>query len=342
MNSQRELTEQIEKAWPAERRRPFKSVVAVSGGADSVSLFHLLAQNEIDSGELIVAHFNHQWRGAESDGDQEFVRQLAKSYGVPFELGQAGESGPISKTDSKSKLNSNSSGESREGVARRERYNFLVQVAGKHQARHIVTAHTRDDQIETLLFRFLRGTGIRGLSGIPAFSSLDHISLVRPMLDVSRIQIEKYLAENSLEYRTDSSNQDESFSRNKIRNELIPLLESEYRFNPESLIGLSHQASQTSQWIDSQLENSIESAVQLGDGQAVIDLQLASTQSLPLLRELYVKIWKTFDWPRRDMSFEKWNLLAQSTIDRTSEIQTMPGNIRFENDGKQVRLRRTN
>lgn len=190
-------------------------IVALSGGADSTALLDLLSRLPGFNLRLVVAHLNHCLRGSESDADEEFCRKLAESYGIPFEIRRVDVKG-LAKSE----------GLNLEDAGRRARINFLDQVREKHGAAAIVTAHHSDDQAETILMRLLRGSGMTGLCGIPYRNQLGYI---RPLLNVTRDEIEQYLEERGLDWREDASNRDTSFLRNRIRHELLPLLE---QYNP--------------------------------------------------------------------------------------------------------------
>ena len=190
-------------------------VVAVSGGADSVALLDILTQLDAERLNLVVAHLNHGLRGAESDGDQEFVAALAASYGLPF----VAEMVDVAALAQNERL-------SLEDAGRKTRYAFLNRTAKERGATSIAVAHHRDDQAETVLIRLLRGAGGAGLSGMSSSGEM----LKRPLLQVSRAELERYLKGRGLTYRTDSSNADTAILRNSIRHELIPFLK---RYNPK-------------------------------------------------------------------------------------------------------------
>jgi tRNA(Ile)-lysidine synthase len=202
-----------------QRQRLFEPgetvVVAVSGGADSVALLDILSRLE-EGLHLVVAHVNHGLRGEASDGDEEFVSGLAGRYGFPFESQRSDVTGL-----------SQSLRISLEDAGRRERYSFFSRIAKSYGAASIALAHHRDDQAETVLIRLLRGAGGAGLS---AMGSLSQGMLKRPLLPVSRPEIEQYLKRAGLTYRTDESNADTTILRNSIRHELIPFLT---RYNPK-------------------------------------------------------------------------------------------------------------
>lgn len=201
-------------------------IVAVSGGADSVALLHLL----LDAGyrNLIVTHFNHHLRGRSSDKDAAFVASLASSLNLPCDIGN----GDVRRQASASKT-------SIETAARECRYSFLAETARKHRCRSVVLAHHADDQVETCLFNFLRGSGMAGLSGMKARSKrvIDGITLelLRPLLGVTKEDLLGFLSERNIPFREDASNAVADASRNKLRLKVLPLI--------DELLGPSFRAS---------------------------------------------------------------------------------------------------
>ena len=181
--------------------------VAVSGGADSVCLIHVLRElaPRWDL-RLHVLHVNHRLRGAESDGDAEFVRGLAAGFGFPYSLDERGL---------------DATGGNLEEAAREARLAFFARVIERGQVQRVATGHTRSDQAETVLFRFLRGAGTAGLAGIRPVTST---GLVRPLLDVGREEVLAYLRDRGIPWREDSTNQEARFDRNRIRHDLLPQL----------------------------------------------------------------------------------------------------------------------
>jgi tRNA(Ile)-lysidine synthase len=194
--------------------------VAVSGGADSVALLCLLLELRAELGIVLsVAHINHKLRGKESDEDEHFVAQLAGQHGLAFHVHQA----PVDS--------SASSGI--EAAARELRYGFFRQLAREGQVEKIATAHTLDDQAETVLLRIFRGTGIRGLSGIHpriVFEEQGHAfgEVVRPLLNFRRATLLEFLRECGQSWREDASNRDVAFLRNRVRHRLLPLIAEEF------------------------------------------------------------------------------------------------------------------
>ncbi len=188
-------------------------VVGVSGGADSVALLRALHQLDIP---VTVAHLNHQLRGAESDADERFVRDLAEKLGLPM---------VVESTDVRSL--SETSGLSLEMAARQARHHFFA----KFENSVIALAHHADDQAETFILKLARGAGTDGLGGMPFSQKIGQIRLIRPMLDLPRAAILQWLEENNFKWREDASNRDEAFLRNRVRHTVLPLLETELNPN---------------------------------------------------------------------------------------------------------------
>jgi tRNA(Ile)-lysidine synthase len=208
-------------------------LVAVSGGADSTALLDALARWK-KSENLFVAHLNHLLRGAESDADEAFVREMAARLVLPSVIAREN----IAACAAREKQNL-------EATARRVRYDFLRRAAEASQATVIVTGHTRDDQVETILLRLLRGTSAAGWRGIEAEIALrNSLRLLRPLLDITRAEVLAHCAAYQLTFRHDSSNESAAFTRNRIRHELLPLLET---FNPAIHATLVRVAAQISE-----------------------------------------------------------------------------------------------
>jgi tRNA(Ile)-lysidine synthase len=211
------------RAYIRERElvRPGDRVgVAVSGGADSVGLLRGLLELRDELGVVLsVVHFNHKIRGAEADADEEFVRQLAARFGLDFH----GDSGDATMHAREHKL-------SLETAARELRYGFFRRLLTNGVLDKVATAHTMDDQAETVLMRLVRGAGTKGLAGIYPVQKVGEASIVRPMLAVRRREVEGHLRALAQDWREDPTNRDLRHLRNRVRHQLLPLLERE--FNP--------------------------------------------------------------------------------------------------------------
>jgi tRNA(Ile)-lysidine synthase len=236
-------------------------VVAVSGGADSVALLHVLNSLKGVYGlTLHVGHLEHGMRGQESLADMQFVEELCRKISIPFSTRSEDVPGLA-----------RAQGLSLEAAARKVRYEFLEGLANDLKATKIATGHNANDQAETLLINLLRGTGMAGLGGIrPAMKD----KIIRPLIEAPRGEIEAYIADKGLEFRFDSSNLDERIERNKVRKTLIPLIEKE--FNPGIVVSLARSASVFSimnQYFTSQVEDVLKTCSRTEDGRTTIDLE---------------------------------------------------------------------
>ena len=211
-----------------------RCLLGLSGGADSVALLHLLLPLQEQAGfRLEAAHVNHGLRGAESDGDEEFVRQLCREKGVPAHF-----------------LRVDLGGRRDENSAREARYQALFGLMEREEIPTLVLAHQRDDQAETFLMRLLRGAGPEGLGGMRARERRGEFLLLRPMLDLSGRELRETLREAGIAWREDGSNRDPAYLRNRIRGELMPCLEAlasgagERIARTAELIGLENDAAE--------------------------------------------------------------------------------------------------
>jgi tRNA(Ile)-lysidine synthase len=219
--------------------------VAVSGGADSVALLRLLLELRGGLGIVLsVIHVNHQLRGAESDADEVFVAALAQQHGLEFFARRVDV-----------RVSAATKALSLEAAGRDLRYTVFHDIAQEQELDYVATAHTRDDQAETVLLKLLRGAWTRGLAGIyPTQPLTGSATVVRPLLSESREALRGYLRELQQQWREDASNQDRSFARNRVRHELLPLVERE--FNPSAadvLSGLAEIARGEQQYWDERL-----------------------------------------------------------------------------------------
>jgi tRNA(Ile)-lysidine synthase len=224
------------RQWSLEMRRrrlflPGERVgVAVSGGPDSILLLHFMKQYSQDAGlSLAVVHFNHHLRGAESDSDEQFVSAQAARLRLEVFRGEA----RVARAARSSHRNV-------EATARELRYRFFFSLIHQGRLNKVATGHTASDQAETVLLRLLRGSGTRGFGGI--YPILDGV-IIRPFLTLTRAEIETEISERGLDFHTDASNLDVRFTRNRVRQRLLPLLEKE--FNPEIVPLLAELASRS-------------------------------------------------------------------------------------------------
>jgi tRNA(Ile)-lysidine synthase len=191
-----------------------KIVIAVSGGPDSMALLHIFRNLQTEYKlELVVAHINHMFRGAEADDDAAFVAAVCKDWHIPCFITRINVPAIMAER-----------GLSAQAAAREVRYHFFKHVAAITGSNKIAVGHNADDQAETIIMRFLRGTGPEGLTGIPAVRS----GIIRPLMGVFRTEVEQYCRTWGIEAREDASNKKMIYMRNRIRNDLIPHLENKY------------------------------------------------------------------------------------------------------------------
>ena len=192
-------------AWPPRK----KYLVAVSGGRDSMAL--LFGLHSLGYRKLVVCHLNHHLRGMAATADSRLAGMAARKLGMGFELGEA----DVRQHASKEKL-------SLETAARDLRYTFFRSCARDHRCKRIFLGHHADDQIETCLFNFLRGSGAAGLGGMKLVAQAHGLEIVRPMLGIVRNEITAFVTERNIPYRDDRSNAGVSHTRNMLRNQIIP------------------------------------------------------------------------------------------------------------------------
>lgn len=226
-----------------------KILVALSGGADSVALVLALKEAGISVG---VAHLDHGTRDGVSAEDAEWVEAFAQSLGVSCVVKQVDVPALADVSE-----------RSFEEFARAVRYDFLVEMARAGGYDLIATGHHADDQAETIMMRIVRGTSLTGLKGIPGVGDWDGVPIVRPLLDVTRADIEAYVRGRGVEYREDHTNTDPKYVRNRVRHRLMPLLREE--FNPqvdEALHRLSQVAKDEDALLDALCERAYQVCVQ--------------------------------------------------------------------------------
>ncbi len=222
-------------------------IVGVSGGADSMCLLLLLKElcEELRA-ELRVVHVHHGIRGEEADADEQFVRGVCEAWKVPLTVFR--EDVPTLAKEWQIGL---------EEAGRRVRYRCFAEEATRVGAQAVCVAHHKDDVAETVLFRLLRGTGLRGMLGIPTMShpfSDENVRLVRPLLCVSRREIEEYLQTKGVPYRKDSTNESTEYDRNYIRKVLLPACERINAEVTEHIAAFARQAKPVVEWMDAEVE----------------------------------------------------------------------------------------
>ncbi len=209
---QQEFEQHLEANFPFLTHE--KCLIAVSGGVDSVVLTHLCKSVNLD---IALAHCNFQLRGAESEADENFVRELGEQIKYPVFVKRFNTRQEVGSTEKSIQLR-----------AREQRYAWFDKLSRQHKYPYILTGHHLNDEVETFLINLLRGTGLSGLSGIPEKNK----NILRPLLPFSRRQIENYAQKHQLQWREDTTNATDDYRRNRIRHHIIPLLVEE---NPDFL-----------------------------------------------------------------------------------------------------------
>ncbi len=303
-------------------------VVAVSGGADSVALLRALCEAR-GAGPLTVAHVNHQLRGAESDADEGFVRELCAGLSVECRCERIDVRGAAAVE-----------GENLEAAARRLRYDWLARVAGQFGAAWVTTGHTANDQAETVLHRLLRGAGLRGLRAIAVRRPLaGGVSLVRPLLSATRDEVLAYLEALGQPYRQDSSNADPALTRNRIRHRLLPLLAAEYNPQVVAVLGRIAEQAEDVYCREEEQARALLAAAELprAGAMVVLDAERLAAAGRPRLREALRVLWEREGWPVSGMSFDAWERVAAVVIGEETAAD-LPGRVHVRRRGRVVQI----
>lgn len=307
-------------------------LLAVSGGLDSMVLLEILSrilQCHRWKGPVVVAHLNHGLRGDAAAADAGLVEEEATRRSFAAEI----------RTLEPSMLQDQSRG-SLEESARQQRYQFLIETARKHRLAAVVTAHQASDQAETILHNLFRGTGITGLRGMPEHRQLaDGVVLVRPLLAWTRDELQHYASMRSLRYCQDESNQDSKFTRNRIRNEILPLLRQ--TMNPQIDAALNRLGTQTGELVDclDSLADDLlnRSALELSSSSCRLQRSILASAPTGLLRHMFVRLWVQLGWPRQQMTARHWHQMADAAQSHEASF-TLPGAIQLQTDGSLLRL----
>jgi len=333
-----EVAKAISLAWPCQTWGEVHVAIALSGGCDSMALLRAmleLKEQHRGAGRLTAMHVNHHLRGADSDADSAWCQQQCAMLRVPLEV----LSGAVTER-------AQAEGDGIEAAARNERYELLTQAAENAGVRYLLTAHNRNDQVETVLFRLLRGSGLQGLRGIPCTRRLTSVvTLVRPLLSCSRETLQAYLGDLDQNYRSDSSNEDLRFSRNRLRHELLPRLRAEHNKEvDEALLRLSTQADEAQQFIRLHARILLEEAklkppVSAACGELSLELNAFLQQADVVVCEALRLVWRDVGLPEQAMTHTWWRKLAQLAKSANSnEVLNLPGSVRASISAGQLRL----
>lgn len=307
-------------------------VVGLSGGPDSVCLFHILMRlrKEYDL-TIHPVHINHKFRPGAAERDQAYVEELCRKNGLEC------RTFVVDCNVMADELHMTS-----EEAGRKARYDAFYQVAnevGMHEDVKIAVAQNANDQAETILFRLLRGTGTDGLAGIAYERKERGISVIRPILDIYRNEIEEYCRENSLDPVIDHTNNEAIYARNKIRLDLLPYLEENYNENmKEALVRLGRIASQDKDFIWQQVEKEYVRLAEEYEGKVVMDRQQLSDMHLALRHRIMLKAFSKIGLDKdvseerikaADLIIEKKQAPKTVQFPRGYRITVAKGNVYF-------------
>ena len=299
-------------------------LVAVSGGPDSVAMLHALTTASCNLGiSLHIAHLNHGIRGEESNCDQVFVNNLAQHYGIPITSKRVEI--PTIRIES---------GVGEEEAARIERHKFLRDTAANIGANKIAIGHNADDRAESVLLNIIRGSGIDGLASIKPVNDM----IIRPLIDTSRQEIEHYIAEQNLQYCIDKTNLDTTYARNRVRHELIALLEENY--NPEirsALVRLAEIAGDQALFMRQAAESALNKVILEGG----IDSQLLADMPKALQSQLIREKIREVKGDLTDISFDQIRrVIEHLKVGGDFTVNLPTGELFVTRKGNELRVRR--
>jgi tRNA(Ile)-lysidine synthase len=325
--------------------RPGGLVVAVSGGPDSMTLLlallalrasDLLSESDAPANTFVVAHLNHQLRGVASDADARFVDEE-----LPGLLSAKGVKNVQFRCECIDVCaQARATHGNLESVARRIRYEWLLRVARESKLHFVATGHTANDQAETVLHRIVRGTGLRGLRGIPLRRPMGtDVEVIRPLLSVTRSEALAYLEAERQPFRQDSSNTDLRFTRNRIRHQLIPHLAKRYNSDiVTALCRLAEQATEAYRRQQKFAEQTLQEAeYPRAEALLVFDQQRLAAAPRHLIREVFRLAWSREGWPSGGMGFREWDRLAAVALGEIKAVD-LPGRIRARLHGRVVQV----
>ncbi len=303
-------------------------LVAVSGGPDSVCLLHVLNSLKDELGiQLHVAHLDHSLRGAESEADSQYVSDLAAKLNLPI---------TVAKKDVRAQ--SVQSKTSLEEAAREVRYRFLDETGRQAGASRVAVGHTHNDQVETVLMHYLRGTGVQGLRGlrpavpIPYGSKEDGIWVIRPLLNLTHEQTVEYCKSNDLNPRSDSTNEQPGFLRNRIRLELLPLLR---QYNPDiddALTRLADLAGEDADLLDAQAAAAYEQTASADGCLTCLDSGKLRGAPLALQRRVFRIALEQAYGSLKDVEARHVNALVDLLFGATGKCVSLPGGVTVTNE----------
>ena len=321
-----DFEQRVAANWDPGTWSETRVVIAVSGGADSVCLLRVLLKIAHATSLLSVVHVNHGLR-KESCADEAFVSSLCRQFDVKFQVFQV----------SSEQIEHFRPSQGWEAAARRVRYDLLRKQAETAGARYVATGHTADDQAETVLHNIMRGTGLDGLKGIPRSRTISEAAtLIRPLLPFTRSEILAYLDSLGQAYVLDESNDHAIYTRNRIRNQILPLIEQEVNASArEHLCRLADLSAEISSELDRIISLFEAAIVEESTDRVRIDTTQLSNASELVVSHFLIRLWQRKGWPMRDMDFERWRKLSRlvSAGGESCQRVNLPGVISVTLDG---------
>lgn len=330
------LQQRFEQSFSPDKWLGRRMILAVSGGPDSIALLRLIADASPlnERRRILVVHVNHQLRGADSDDDAQFTNEAAQQHGFPCRILEC----PL--------LPGEDMHGSLEDAARKKRYAVLLEQTESWGARYVLTGHTADDQAETVLFRLARGSGLRGLAGIPRVRPFGAAALTRPLLAFFRKEILDYLETLGQSYRLDRSNGDPRFRRNALRHGILPLLQAQVSGTAAiHLSRLADLARECEDFVQSQVSVAWPRVVAQTTA-ASLRLDVTELRRLHpfLIKEVLRTAWRHQGWPLREMGYRQWTELLEMVREaglptaRKSLVRSLPGSILARREGEYLVL----
>jgi len=307
-------------------------VVGVSGGPDSITLLHVLNSMKKEYAlNILIAHLDHKFRGEESEADRRFCEGLAKKYNLEITWEEI-DVPKIAKEK----------GISPEEAARFERYDFFKRMAKEKGINKIAVGHTRDDQAETVLMRIIRGAGMKGLGGISPVKEMQGFKIIRPLIEVSRKDLEGFISESGLKFRKDSSNEKTIFTRNKIRLELIPLLEKD--FNPnikEVLANMAENLQIENDFLSRYARRKFKSTSRIKREEILIDIKKFKKQPEAVRKRILRAGLEELKGDLRKLTYQHWREIEELISGRpANSIVDLPSGVTVTKDKANIILKK--
>lgn len=299
-------------------------LVGLSGGPDSIFLLYIL--HNYFNNQLIIAHINHKLRGIDSDLDEKFIRTISQKLKIPLY---------VIREDVEKLSNENK--KSIEEVGRDVRFSFFNKILKVENFNKIALGHNLDDNVETILINFIKGSGMKGLIGIP--EKRDNI--IHPIINIKKEEILKYLEENNIEYRIDKTNFETDYLRNKVRNYLLPIIEKEFNKNfKEKILALSNILKVEDKFLDDLVENIKNDILKFEDDFVKIDLKKLQNLHLSLKRRLIRKVIDHFNKDLREYPLDHIDKVISLENKKTGKEIELPLNLIAVKDKNNIIIKR--